>query len=96
MIFDQAQLAHVAHLARIRLEEQDISELASTIGDILQMMEQLRQTDTAGTEPLAHPLDARQRLRADQVTEPDRRDELMRCAPQVSDDHLYLVPKVID
>jgi aspartyl-tRNA(Asn)/glutamyl-tRNA(Gln) amidotransferase subunit C len=44
---------------------------------------------------MAHPLDAVQRLRADEVSEPDQRAALQAIAPAVQDG-LFLVPKVIE
>jgi aspartyl-tRNA(Asn)/glutamyl-tRNA(Gln) amidotransferase subunit C len=51
--------------------------------------------ETAGIEPMAHPQDARQRLREDVVTETDARELYQSAAPQV-EDGLYLVPRVIE
>ena len=51
--------------------------------------------DTTGVEPMAHPQDAALRLRADAVTETDRRSAYQAVAPQV-ENGLYLVPKVIE
>ncbi|MEE3214369.1 MAG: Asp-tRNA(Asn)/Glu-tRNA(Gln) amidotransferase subunit GatC, partial [Pseudomonadota bacterium] len=62
---------------------------------ILEMVDQLQAVDTEGVAPLAHPLDATQRLRADEVTETDQRDDFQRCAPQV-ENGLYLVPRVVE
>jgi len=45
--------------------------------------------------PMAHPLDANQRLREDQITETDRRGEFQAGAPAV-ENGFYLVPKVIE
>ena len=50
---------------------------------------------TTGVEPMAHPLDLSQRLRADAVTETDARAEFQAIAPQTADG-LYLVPRVIE
>jgi aspartyl-tRNA(Asn)/glutamyl-tRNA(Gln) amidotransferase subunit C len=55
----------------------------------------MQQIDTEGVEPLAHPLDAVQRLRADEVTELNQRDKLQAVAPAV-EEGLFLVPKVIE
>jgi aspartyl-tRNA(Asn)/glutamyl-tRNA(Gln) amidotransferase subunit C len=55
----------------------------------------LSQADTTDVVPMAHPLDAAQRLRPDVVTETDGRDEFQENAPAVSDG-FYLVPKVIE
>jgi aspartyl-tRNA(Asn)/glutamyl-tRNA(Gln) amidotransferase subunit C len=51
--------------------------------------------DTDGIEPMAHPQDARQRMREDVVTETDEHALFQSIAPQVEDD-LYLVPRVIE
>lgn len=44
---------------------------------------------------MAHPMDASQRLRADQVTETNQRDYFQKHAP-ATESGLYLVPRVID
>ena len=62
---------------------------------MLTLIDQLQAADTAGVEPMAHPLDAVQRLRADVVSEPDQRTALQAIAPAVADG-LFLVPKVIE
>ena len=51
--------------------------------------------DTTGIEPLAHPLETTQRLRADVVTERNQRDAYQAIAPAV-EEGLYLVPRVIE
>jgi aspartyl-tRNA(Asn)/glutamyl-tRNA(Gln) amidotransferase subunit C len=55
----------------------------------------MQAVDTSGIEPLAHPLEASQRLRVDQVTETNHREAYQAIAPAV-ENGLYLVPKVID
>ncbi len=55
----------------------------------------MQAVDTSGVEPLAHPLEATQRLRPDAVTETDHRDAYQTIAPAV-EEGLYLVPKVIE
>ena len=55
----------------------------------------VNRLDTGDVAPMANPHDATQRLREDQVTETDRRDEFQALAPAV-EDGLYLVPRVID
>ena len=58
-------------------------------------VEEMRRVDTSAVEPMAHPQDARQRLREDRVTEGDGRERFQALAPQV-EDGLYLVPQVIE
>jgi aspartyl-tRNA(Asn)/glutamyl-tRNA(Gln) amidotransferase subunit C len=55
----------------------------------------MQSIDTRHVAPLAHPFDAVQRLRKDEVTEVDQREYLQRIAP-ATQDGLYLVPKVIE
>jgi len=85
----------VAVLARIRLDEEQIPALENDLGNILSLVDQLSAADTDSVEPLAHPLDAVQRLRADEVTESSQREAFQAIAP-ATEDGLYLVPRVIE
>jgi len=85
----------VAVLARIRLDEEQIPALEKDLGNILSLVDQLSAADTDNVEPLAHPLDAVQRLRADEVTESNQREAFQAIAPAV-ENGLYLVPRVIE
>ena len=59
------------------------------------MVDRLQAADTDAVEPMANPLDAVQRLRADEVTEHNQREAFQAIAPAV-DNGLYLVPRVIE
>jgi aspartyl-tRNA(Asn)/glutamyl-tRNA(Gln) amidotransferase subunit C len=85
----------VAVLARIRVNDEQISALEKDLGNILELVDQLAAADTDQVEPMAHPLDAVQRLRPDTVTEADQRDAFQAIAP-ATDSGLYLVPRVIE
>ena len=95
MSVEQADIEKIAKLSRIRVAEQDIPEVANRINDILNMVDSMQAVNTDGVEPLRNPLDATQRLRADQVTEQDQRELLQQNAP-AADEGLFLVPKVIE
>lgn len=85
----------IAYLARLSIDEQDIAEYAKNLSNILEMVEQMNSIDTRGVGPMAHPQEASQRLRADTVTEEDRRETFQSVAP-FTEASLYLVPKVIE
>lgn len=85
----------VARLARLRLEAPQSQAMLAEMNRIFELMELMQQVDTASVAPMSHPRDVAQRLRADEVTEPDRRPELLPLAPK-SEAGLYLVPKVIE
>lgn len=85
----------VARLARLRLDEGQSQSMLAEMNRIFELMAQMQQVDTESVAPMSHPRDVAQRLRADEVTEPDRRAPLLALAPQ-SEAGLYLVPKVIE
>ena len=95
MAIKQDEIEKIAELARIRIAEDQIGEVTQRITEILGMVDQLQAADTEGVEPMANPLDATQRLRADEVTEINQRDAFQAIAPAV-ENGLYLVPKVIE
>lgn len=95
MALTESDVQKIAHLARLSVTERERAEVTTRLTSILGMVDRLQAVDTAGVEPLAHPLDATQPLRADRVTETDRRDDYQRVAPAV-ENGLFLVPKVIE
>ena len=95
MALDKSEVEKIAHLARLHISEEDVGEVTKRITDILTLIDQMQSVDTDNVEPLAHPLDVVQRLRADEVTEVDQRDKLQQLAPQ-TEQGLFLVPKVIE
>lgn len=95
MALERSDVEKIAHLARLGLAEAEIPRTTETLNNILGLIDQMQAVDTDGIEPLAHPLEATQRLRADQVTETNRRDAYQAIAPAV-ENGLYLVPKVIE
>jgi aspartyl-tRNA(Asn)/glutamyl-tRNA(Gln) amidotransferase subunit C len=99
MSLSDDQVRRIARLARLDLAAQELAPVASRLNRVLALIEQMRAVDTAGIEPMAHPLDAAlpegQRLRPDQVTEADRRQAYQQVAPAI-EGGLYLVPKVIE
>ncbi len=95
MALDANAVAKIAHLARLGINPEDVPEYARNLSAILAFVEQLNAVDTTGVIPLAHPLDATQRLRPDAVTETNDRDNFQSVAPQ-TEDGLYLVPQVIE
>ncbi|WP_017430665.1 Asp-tRNA(Asn)/Glu-tRNA(Gln) amidotransferase subunit GatC [Vreelandella jeotgali] len=95
MALEQTQVRRAAHLARLDVSDDQASSFVDDLGRILEMVDQLQSVDTHDVAPLMHPLDATQRLRADEVTEEDQRERFQRSAPAV-EDGLYLVPRVVE
>lgn len=95
MSLSHDQVRRIARLARIAIRPEESEAVLESLNRVLGLVEEMRRVDTSGTEPMAHPLNARQRLRPDAVSEADRRDAYQVVAPAV-EGGLYLVPKVIE
>jgi aspartyl-tRNA(Asn)/glutamyl-tRNA(Gln) amidotransferase subunit C len=92
---DKDKVHHIAMLARLKLSDAEYAESVEKLSKIVDFVDQLSQADTTNVVPMAHPLDAAQRLRPDSVTETNDRDLYQENASSVGDG-LYLVPKVIE
>ena len=85
----------LARLARIDLEAEESHAVLERLNRVLGLIDEMRRVDTQGIEPMSHAVDLSQRLRPDEVKEPERREAYQSVAPAVQDG-LYLVPKVIE
>lgn len=85
----------IAYLARLGITEGDISRYTKELSSILDFVRQMEGVDTTDVVPMAHPQNAIQRLRPDEVAESDQHLLFQAIAPLVESD-LYLVPKVIE
>lgn len=89
------QVARIAHLARLQLPSDENLRVTDSLNNILGLIDQLQAVNTQGIEPMAHPLDATQPLRADRVSEQNQREAFQSMAPAVQDG-CYLVPRVVE
>ncbi|MDR1708176.1 MAG: Asp-tRNA(Asn)/Glu-tRNA(Gln) amidotransferase subunit GatC [Candidatus Accumulibacter sp.] len=89
------QVRRIAELARLELSEAEAEATRGQLNGILSLIEEMQAVDTRGVEPMAHAQDVAQRLRADEVTETDRREAYQAVAPE-TEAGLYLVPRVIE
>ena len=95
MSVSKTDIEKVAYLSRIELEDGQIPVVTDAINEILTLIDKMQSVDTSQVDPLANPHDAVQRLREDEVTAFDQREQLMSNAPE-AEDGLFLVPKVIE
>jgi aspartyl-tRNA(Asn)/glutamyl-tRNA(Gln) amidotransferase subunit C len=89
------EVQHVATLARLQLEDDEIDDVVEKLSRIVAFVDQLQAVATDDVLPMAHPLNMAQRLRADDVTESDQRDFVQENAPSTEEGY-YLVPKVLE
>lgn len=95
MAVDRETTRRVAHLARIRVEEDQLDALAGELSRILAFAEQLAEVDVEGVEPMTSVTPMRLKRRADVVTDGNIRDEVLANAPETREG-FFVVPKVVE
>ena len=88
------EILHVAHLARLEIDEASIDKFAGQIGNILDYVDQLRQVDTGGIKPTSHALALTNAFREDAETRHLERETSLANAPEQEEGN-FVVPKVI-
>jgi aspartyl-tRNA(Asn)/glutamyl-tRNA(Gln) amidotransferase subunit C len=93
------EIDRIAHLGRLALQPSEAERMREQMNGFFSIVQAMQGVDTAGVEPLAHPVaaiqDVQLRLREDVASEPNAREANQRSAPAV-ENGLFLVPKVIE
>jgi aspartyl-tRNA(Asn)/glutamyl-tRNA(Gln) amidotransferase subunit C len=95
MSVDPDRVRRIAHLARIKVADDELPHLAAELNSILAFVEELSQVDVEGVEPMTSVMPMRMKKRTDVVNDGERADAIVANAP-ATDDHYFLVPKVIE
>ena len=90
----RSEVERIAQLARIAIAPEEVPGLADKLSRIIEFVDQLKAADTGDVLPMAHPLNMKQRLRPDLVTEPDQRERFQQDALHV-EAGFYVVPRVL-
>ena len=95
MAITRADVQHVARLARLGLDDEEMDLLAAELDHILDAMQALRQLDTSAIPPTAQVIPLRNVMRDDAVRPSWPLDDIVRNAPAMRDGQ-FLVPPVLD
>ena len=95
MSVDTATVRRVARLARIKVTGDEAERMTNELNSILGFVEQLNEVDVAGVEPMTSVVSVKMRRRQDVVTDGEDAAAVTANAP-VSEDHFFLVPKVVE
>lgn len=99
MALSPTDIARIASLARLQLAPDESERMLTQINGFFDLVARMQAVDTAGVQPLAHPVaitgDVTLRLREDVASAPEDRAANQRSAPAV-EAGLYLVPRVIE
>jgi len=95
MAVDADTLRRIAHLARIAVAEEEINHLKGELNAMLSFVEQLREVNVEGIEPMTSVTPMAMKKRADVVTDGGIAEDVVKNAP-MSEDNFFLVPKVVE
>jgi len=95
MSVDAATVRRIAHLARIAVAESEVEHLQGELNAMLAFVEQLREVNVDGVEPMTSVMPMAMKKRADVVNDGEIADEVVANAPETQD-HFFLVPKVVE
>ncbi len=95
MALDKTTVAKIAHLARIRVAEDDLDGLAGELSQIISWIEQLDEVDTDGVAPMTSVVAVSLPQRQDEVTDGGYADKILADAPAARRG-FFTVPKVIE
>lgn len=94
MKITKEEVVHVAGLARLDLDDDDIELYTKQLGDILSYMDALNRIDTEGVPPTSHAIFINNAFREDEVEPSIPAGRALANAPE-SEDEGFVVPKVI-
>ncbi|MCF1503618.1 Asp-tRNA(Asn)/Glu-tRNA(Gln) amidotransferase subunit GatC [Afifella sp. H1R] len=95
MSVDLSTVKRVAHLARIKVTEEEAEGLRGELNTILGFVEQLQEVDVEGVEPMTSVAAMTLKMRADEITDGAKAIDIVANAP-LSEDNFFLVPKVVE
>lgn len=95
MHVDETTVRRIARLARVKITDEEAKGLEAELSGILDWVEQLKQVDTTGVEPMTRVVAQHLKKRADVVDDGGKADDIVRNAP-LTEDHFFVVPKVVE
>ena len=95
MSFNEQTIKTISNLARLRLPKEDEEKFIKDLDSILSWVEELKEVDITGIEPLVSVSPRENAIREDKVTDGGLQTELMANAPE-SVQGFYEVPRMVE
>ncbi|MEP3046201.1 MAG: Asp-tRNA(Asn)/Glu-tRNA(Gln) amidotransferase subunit GatC [Roseibium sp.] len=95
MSVDTETVKRVAHLARIKVSDEDATRMTGELNTILGFVEQLDEVNIDGVEPMTSVVEQTMKKRVDGVTDGNKANDITKNAP-ASEDNFFMVPKVVE
>ena len=94
MSVNRKDVEHIAELARLKFNEEELENFTNQLNEILTYVEKLNELDTENVEPLSHPVENNNVFRDDIVKPSIQKNEALKNSPE-NDENFFRVPKVI-
>ncbi len=94
MSVTRKDVEHIAELARLKFNEEELESFTDQLNEILTYVEKLNELDTENVKPLLHPVEGQNVFREDIVKPSIKREDALLNAPD-SNEEFFKVPKII-
>ena len=95
MTIDLKTIKHISKLSRISVDDAKADKLAGDLNSIFDFIEKLNELNTDKVKPLTSVAETTLKLRTDEVTSKDIRDQILKNSPEENED-FFVVPKVVE
>lgn len=94
MVVSKEEILHIAKLADLNIQENEIDEYAKNLQDILNFVDVLNNVNTDNVEETMGVISNSNVFRKDEIKEFGNRDILLQNAPE-QEEGMFKIPKVI-
>ena len=95
MTIDLKTIKHISKLSRISVDDEKAKKLVGDLNSIFEFIEKLNKLNTENVEPLTSVVETTLRLRTDDVTSKNIKDQILKNSPDKNED-FFVVPRVIE
>ncbi|MEX3516437.1 Asp-tRNA(Asn)/Glu-tRNA(Gln) amidotransferase subunit GatC [Corynebacterium camporealensis] len=88
------EVAHLAKLSRLALDDEELSQFAEQIGEIVDAVSAVGNVDAEGVEPMSHPHSVDAPMREDVIVRTLTAEQALDQAPAAEDDR-FVVPQIL-
>ncbi len=88
------EVKHIAKLAKLEFNEEEIGKLTHDLNEMLEYVDKLNELDTENVEPLSHPIESTNVFREDELRKSVDTKDALKNAPESTHEY-FKVPKVI-
>ncbi|HEY1713452.1 MAG TPA: Asp-tRNA(Asn)/Glu-tRNA(Gln) amidotransferase subunit GatC [Solirubrobacteraceae bacterium] len=85
MNLERAQVLHVAKLAKLELNEDEVERMGVELSNVLDHVDRIRELDLEGVPPTSHAVDVAGVMRADEPVPCLDREVILAAAPEPVD-----------